>query len=215
MKEMETVIYNLEGKKVNTLKLPEGVFGVKWNADLMHQIIESMRANERQMIAHVKGRGEVRGGGRKPWRQKGTGRARHGSIRSPIWAGGGVTHGPTKDKNYAKKINKKMRRKALHMALSKKASDREIMVLDKIVFPDGKTKKAVHVLQNLSKIKGSEALAKKGVKIIISLTDTKSVLALRNIPGVKTMEARNLNALDIAAVRYVLLSEKDIRSFKV
>lgn len=214
MKEMETVIYNLEGKKVDTLKLPEDVFGVKWNADLMHQIIESMRANERSVIAHAKGRGEVRGGGRKPWRQKGTGRARHGSTRSPIWVGGGVTHGPTKDKNYTKKINKKMRRKALHMALSKKASDREIMVLDKIVFPDGKTKDAARTLQNLSKIKGSEALAKKGVKIIISLTDTESILALRNIPGVKTMEARNLNALDVAAVRYVLLSEKDIKSFK-
>ncbi len=110
---MEAPIYNTQGKKSGTLTLPENVFDVAWNDSLMHQVVTSMQANARVSIAHVKDRGEVSGGGKKPWRQKGTGRARHGSIRSPIWKGGGVTHGPTKNKDYSRKIPKKMRAKAL------------------------------------------------------------------------------------------------------
>lgn len=203
-------VYNLEAKKAATIELPENIFAVAWNPDLMHQVIESMRASKRHVIAHVKGRGEVRGGGRKPWRQKGTGRARHGSIRSPLWTGGGVTHGPTKDKIYAKKINKKVRKKAFFIALSKKLSDGEILVLDTIRFPDGKTKKASRTLHALSKIKGFEKLSKKGTKIIISPVDKKSALALRNIPGVKIMEARNVNALDLLSARFIMMTKDDI-----
>src|SRR5437870_3990089 len=109
---MESTIYTSEGKKKGVITLPDNVFGVAWNDALMHQVVTSMEANARTPVAHVKTRGEVRGGGKKPWQQKGTGRARHGSIRSPIWKGGGVTHGPLKEKNYSRAIPKKMRAKA-------------------------------------------------------------------------------------------------------
>src|SRR3989344_1678996 len=120
---METNIYNQEGKEVGKVSLPTAVFGVKWNPDLVHQAVVAMEANARTPVAHTKSRADVRGGGRKPWKQKGTGRARHGSTRSPIWVGGGVAHGPTNEKIFAKKINKKMRTKALYTVLSQKLRD--------------------------------------------------------------------------------------------
>ena len=111
---METKIYNQAGSPAGTIKLSEKVFGLPWNADLVHQVVASMRSDARVNLAHTKTRGEVRGGGKKPWKQKGTGQARHGSTRSPIWVGGGVAHGPRNDKDYSRKVNKKMKAKALH-----------------------------------------------------------------------------------------------------
>src|SRR3989338_2870949 len=132
---MEAKIYNQKGKVAGTVELPERVFAAKFRADLVHQVVESMRSNSRAGTADTKGRGEVRGGGRKPWRQKGTGRARHGSIRSPIWVGGGVTHGPLKEKNYKRKISKKMRAQALYSVLSKKLKEGEIVFIDSLSLP--------------------------------------------------------------------------------
>ena len=120
---METKVYSLEGKESGKVTLPEAVFQAPWNSDLVHEVVVSMQSNARAGTADVKGRGEVRGGGKKPWRQKGTGRARHGSSRSPIWAGGGVAHGPKSEKDYSKKINKNVRAKALATVLSKKYQD--------------------------------------------------------------------------------------------
>src|SRR3990167_4153940 len=133
-------VYNKENKKVGEVTLSDSVFGKKWNESLVHQVLVSQLANKREPLAHTKGRGEVRGGGRKPWRQKGTGRARHGSTRSPIWAGGGVTFGPTKHKNYSKKINKKMRRGAIFSALSRKFKDGELKFIDALELEVPKTK---------------------------------------------------------------------------
>src|SRR6185437_11216229 len=139
---METKIYNIEGKETGKMTLPENIFGLPWNADLMHQVVVSMRSNARHSIAHTKDRGEVRGGGRKPWQQKGTGRARHGSSRSPIWKGGGVTHGPRNDKDYSQKINRQARQKALLVALSRKLTDKEIIFVDSLNIEKPRTKDA-------------------------------------------------------------------------
>ncbi|MCL5782115.1 MAG: 50S ribosomal protein L4, partial [Patescibacteria group bacterium] len=130
---MEATIYNQSGKTSGKITLPEEVFGLSWNADLVHEVVRLMNSNARPNVAHAKTRGEVRGGGKKPWRQKGTGRARHGSTRSPIWVGGGVAHGPRNEKNYSRKINKQAKRKALFTILSKKFKDGEIMFYTKSI----------------------------------------------------------------------------------
>src|ERR1035437_1215074 len=142
---METTLYNQKGQEAGKIKLSEAVFGAQWNADLVHLVMVAMRSNERDPIAHTKTRGEVRGGGKKPWQQKGTGRARHGSTRSPIWVGGGVTHGPRNDKDYSRKVNKKMKAKALYTILSRKFSDGQIVFVDDISFRAPKTKDAMTV----------------------------------------------------------------------
>lgn len=207
---MEAKIYNQEGKMVDNIKLSESVFDLPWNDDLVHQVVTSMQANKRVVIAYAKGRGEVRGGGRKPWRQKGTGRARHGSIRSPLWKGGGVTHGPTKEKIYAQKINKKMKKKAFLTALSQKLRDKEILFLDKINLIQPKTKEANKIVANISKISGFEKLiTKKKNKAILALPkkDEKVSRSFRNIPGLEICETRNLNVLDLLTYKYLILTE--------
>ena len=116
---MKINIYNLKKEKAGEIELSDRIFGVKWNADLVHQALNTQLANRRQPWAHAKDRAEVSGGGKKPWKQKGTGRARHGSIRSPLWIGGGATFGPSKERNFAKKINIKMKRLAIFSVLSR------------------------------------------------------------------------------------------------
>jgi large subunit ribosomal protein L4 len=146
---MKVDTYNIKGEKAGTTELPERIFGVKWNPVLVKQVYDGERANARRPWAHAKGRGEVRGGGRKPWRQKHLGRARHGSIRSPIWVGGGVTHGPLKERDYSVKINKKMRRGALLSLLSRKLKDKELVMLDKLSVSKLKTKEMFIILKQL------------------------------------------------------------------
>ncbi len=206
---MKTDIYNQKGEKAGSLELPKAVFGLPWNDDLMHQVVVSAQANKRAPIAHTKGRGDVSGGGKKPWRQKGTGRARHGSIRSPIWVGGGVAHGPTKEKDYSKKINKKMNKKAIFTALSQKLRDNEILFLDKIVLGRTKTKDAAEILKSVSKIKGFEKLAaKRKNKALLALPkkDAEAIRSFRNIPGMEIFETRNLNVLDLLTYKYLIIS---------
>ena len=205
---MEAKIYNQNAEEVGKIELTKDVFDLSWNDDLVHQVVTSMQANKRVVIAYAKGRGEVRGGGRKPWRQKGTGRARHGSIRSPLWKGGGVTHGPTKEKDYSKKINKKMKKKAFLTALSQKLRDNEILFLDKINLTQPKTKEANNIIKNISKISGFEKLAsKKKNKAILALPkkDENVSRSFRNIPGLEICETRNLNILDILTYKYLIL----------
>ena len=151
---MEAILYNQEGKSAGKFALPKGIFDVPWNNDLVHEVVRLMNSNSRTNVAHAKTRGEVRGGGKKPWRQKGTGRARHGSSRSPIWVGGGTTHGPRNEKNFDRKSNKKAKTKALLTILSRKYKDGEILFLDGVNFAAPKAKEAKTVLLSLSKIKG-------------------------------------------------------------
>ncbi len=146
---MKIDVYNQKGEKTGETLLPKEIFGVKLNRDLMHQVVVSQMANRRQVIAHTKGRGEVSGGGKKPWAQKGTGRARHGSIRSPLWKGGGTTFGPTKEANFKKKIPIQMKRRALFMALSEKFRNNLLVVMDALKIEKLKTKLVAEILKKL------------------------------------------------------------------
>jgi len=204
---MKTDIYNQTGKIVGNLNLPKEIFEIKFNADLVHQVAVSMGSNQRQNSAHAKNRGEVSGSGIKPWRQKGTGRARHGSKRSPIWKGGGVAHGPRNEKNYEKIIPAQMRRKALLMLLSEKAKANQIVVLDKIELEKGKTKEMASALSKLPCASQSTLIALPGY-------DKKAILASRNIKKTSVEDARNLNVLDLLNHKYLLMPQDSIKTIE-
>lgn len=201
-------VYNQSGEVVGTLDLPAAVFGLKWNADLVHQAVVAQMANARKPWAHAKTRGEVRGGGKKPWRQKGTGRARHGSIRSPIWKGGGVTFGPRNERSYEQKINKKMKRQALFSALSQKAKDAEVVVVDALSFPQVKTKEASRLFTTFaekkifSRFRGKR---KNDLLVVLGAADQAAVKAIRNIPYTKVVQADSLNVVDVLSYRYLFM----------
>jgi len=204
--------YNQKGEKTGQTKLPKEIFEKDFKPDLIHQVVISMQSNKRQGTAHTKNKGEVRGGGRKPWRQKGTGRARHGSSRSPIWKGGGVTFGPRNERNYKKVIPKNMRRAALFSVLSAKAKDDEILIIDKIEIKEPKTKILYNLLSNLLEKIKKEAL--KSSLVVVSKKDENLLKAIKNIPGIELIEARNLNILDILSFKYLILSEESIKTIK-
>jgi large subunit ribosomal protein L4 len=209
---METKIYNQKGSEAGKIKLSEKVFGLPWNADLVHQVVASMRSDARVNLAHTKTRGEVRGGGKKPWKQKGTGQARHGSTRSPIWVGGGVAHGPRNDKNYSRKVNKKMKTKALFTILSQKMRDGEILFVDSISFKTPKTKDAKAVLMSLGTIKGYEKLATKrtNAALINILNKNENVeKSFDNLKQVELDEVRNLNPLDILNFKFLIIENPE------
>jgi large subunit ribosomal protein L4 len=192
---MKADIYNLNNEVVGTMELPPAVFGVKWSPLVVQQVLEAQIANARQPLAHVKDRSEVRGGGKKPWRQKGTGRARHGSTRSPIWVGGGKAHGPRNDKDYSQKVNKKMKHVALFSVLSKKAKDGEIKVFDTLVLDAPKTKSVALALKKvLSPKKGDKRF---DVLLISENTNKNLFRATSNIQKTKVLEVGSLNIYDI------------------
>lgn len=207
---METTVYNQKGKAVGNIKLPESIFGIPWNADLVHQTVTAMQANARISIAHTKTRGEVRGGGKKPWKQKGTGRARHGSTRSPIWIGGGITHGPRNDKDYSQKINKKMKVKALYTVLSEKVRKGEVLFVEELIFSKIKTKDAVDVLKNFATIKGFERIIgskKPNTYITIPAKGEQLKKSFANIPTVAVDEIRNMNPVDLLTHKFIVISQ--------
>lgn len=209
---MKTVVYNQTGEESGTTLLPKDIFDVKINPDLVHQVVVSQMANRRRVIAHTKNRGEVRGGGRKPWRQKGTGRARHGSIRSPLWRGGGVTFGPRKDKVFKRKIPKKIKRKALFMALSGKFKNNLLIVLDKLKLEKAKTRSLIELVKNWkSKIKNFK---EGSALIVLSGHDKNVILAARNLAEIKTISARDLNTLDVLSLKYLILPKDSIKVIK-
>ena len=199
--------YNQKGEKIGQTRLPSEIFDVKVNPDLVHQVVVSQLANRRRVIAATKGRGEVRGGGRKPWRQKGTGRARHGSIRSPLWRGGGVTFGPRKERVFKKRIPKKMRRKALLMALSGKVKNNFLILLDKLKIEKPKTKLMAEILKKLPCKENSTLIA-------LPEYDRNIILAAGNLPQVDTLWARNLNALDLLIFKYLVMPKESIKVIK-
>ena len=213
---MEAKIYNQKGVVAGTINLPARVFAAKWRSDLVHQVVQSMRSNKRAGTADTKDRGEVRGGGKKPWKQKGTGRARHGSSRSPIWVGGGVTHGPLAEKNYKRKISKKMRAQALFSVLSKKLKDGEILFVDSLAMPAMKTKDAVKVVQNLAKVSGWKTIAvSKKPRILVAIFERneKTEKSFRNMPQLEITFLKNLNPFDVLNYQYLLI-ENPVESVK-
>jgi large subunit ribosomal protein L4 len=205
---METKVYNQLGEVVGNADLPASIFDVAMSLDVVTLAVQAQAANARHTIAHTKGRGEVRGGGKKPWKQKGTGRARHASIRSPIWKGGGVSFGPKKERNYSQKINKKAMRKALAMALSSKVRDNEFLMLDHVAFTDQKTKEAVAVFKNIAPHLNAYRTSKRKQDSILLVTPTKDVMVektIRNLPFAQVMAANSLNVRDILENKYLVL----------
>lgn len=206
---METAVYNQKGEAAGKYTLPEAIFGLPWNADLVHQVVVSMTSSMRDTIANTKTRGEVAGGGKKPWQQKGTGRARHGSTRSPIWVGGGIAHGPRKEKNYDRKVNKKAKAKALHVILSQKYRDGEILFIDTLSFGVAKAKDAKATLLSLSTIKGFEKLATKPKNAAIIAIDKKYpeiTKSFGNFGNVDVEELRTINPVSVLNHKYIVIA---------
>ena len=183
-------VYNMEGKEVGTIELNDAVFGVKVNEHLVHMAVVQQLANKRQGTQKAKTRSEVSGGGRKPWRQKGTGHARQGSTRSPQWTGGGVVFAPV-PRDYSFKMNKKEKRAALKSALTSKVQDSKLIVVDELKFDEIKTKKFVAVMNNL----------------VITDNDTNVVMSARNLPDVDTTLVNQINVYDIMKAKTVVLTK--------
>ncbi len=206
------VLHDAKGKSKGSIELPGAVFGLPWNADLVHQVIVGMEANKRAGTADSKDRSEVRGGGRKPWQQKGTGRARHGSSRSPIWKGGGVTHGPLSIKGYEQKINKKMRAKALYVILSKKLKTGNMLFVDAVDLAARKTKDAQVLLSSLAKITGFERLA-NGTRpqglVLVPNMDLAIKKSFSNLSSVRVVDVKNVSALDVMSHKYVIITHPE------
>ena len=190
-------VYNIEGKKVNDVELKEDIFGIIPNEELVHSVIVNYLANQRQGTQSTKTRAEVRGGGKKPWRQKGTGRARQGSIRAPHWVGGGIALGP-KPRSYSYKSNKKERRLAIKSCLSSKVIENELTVIDKFEFNEIKTKEVAKMLNNL-KLEG---------KTLILLPEKNEIIqkSARNIKGVKTLSVNTINAYDLVKYKNLVVT---------
>ena len=190
-------VYNIEGKEVDTIELNDAVFGVEVNEHLVHMAVVNQLANNRQGTQKAKTRSEVSGGGRKPWRQKGTGHARQGSTRSPQWAGGGVVFAPV-PRDYSFKLNKKEKRAALKSALTSKVQDKKLIVVDELKFDEIKTKSFANVMKNLNVTKGLVVLAEN---------DANVVLSAKNIPTVQTTLTNTLNVYDVMKAGTVVLTK--------
>ncbi len=194
---MLATVYNTAGEAVGEYELQDYIFGIKPNRGVMHQALERQLANARQGTHKTKTRGEVRGGGKKPWRQKGTGRARHGSIRSPIWVGGGTVFGP-RPRKYEKRMPRKMRRLALRSALSAKYRAGQIVLVDEIAMERPKTREMVNILDNLTGGQGSAV-------ILLPAGDMAIQKSVSNLPWAKTLHVQYLNIRDLLGYDYVII----------
>ncbi len=197
-------VYNIEGNEVGSIELNDAVFGVEVNEHLVHQAVVNQLANKRQGTQSAKTRSEVSGGGRKPWRQKGTGHARQGSTRSPQWTGGGVVFAP-KPRDYSFKLNKKERRAALFSALTSKVNDSKFVVVDEFKLDAAKTKKFVEVLNNLN---ASRAL------VVLGEADKNVVLSGRNVPAVKVITTETINTYDVVKYDKVIATKSAVEKIE-
>jgi large subunit ribosomal protein L4 len=210
--KLEANVYSQEGKEVSHIALPEKVFGAAWNADLVHEVVVSMQGNARSNTAHTKNRAEVRGGGRKPWKQKGTGRARHGSSRSPIWAGGGVAHGPRNERDFTRKINKNARAKALACVLSQKFAQGGLVFVDSLAFAAPKTadaRKFMNALASVEHIKDIGTKKANAALIVLTSRDEHTELSFRNFGNVNVMNIKDVNPVELLTYKYVVVAKPE------
>ncbi|MBM2820790.1 MAG: ribosomal protein large subunit ribosomal protein [Candidatus Berkelbacteria bacterium] len=201
---MKVKLYNLLGKSTKSIDLSESVFRVKENPSLLSQAVLTIRANTRKSIANTKDRGQVRGGGKKPFKQKGTGNARAGSSRSPLWTGGGITFGPTNKRNFTKKMPGKMAKSALKMVLSSKARNNQLIILEKIELKSHKTKQMQEILEKLPIQEGK-------ILVVIGKTNVNLELATANLSYLKTIQASGINIYDIINNDYLLTDQEGIK----
>lgn len=197
---MELKVYTSQGKESGNVKVADAIFDVAMKQSLVHEVITAQDANSRSMSSHTKDRSQVAGTGKKPWKQKGTGRARHGHRQSPIWSGGGVTFGPNPFRNFFKKVNKKVRRKAIHMMLSDRARDEKFLVVDS--YGDG-----IEKTQNLAAVRAALPCGDRPVLFVTTPEESGVVRAAANLPRVATIAAHSLNAKDLARSEYVIASK--------
>jgi large subunit ribosomal protein L4 len=203
---MKAPFYSTSGEKTKESVLPKDVFDLEVKPELLHQVVVAQQANQRLVIASTKDRSEVSGGGRKPWRQKGTGRARHGSIRSPIWVGGGVTFGPSNARNFGQKINRQMARKGLLGAMTSKAKDEQVAIIEDMIVKEGKTKEVASVIKSLP-FEGS-------ILLVVPKQDKLLRQSLRNIPKLRATTIDQLTAWQILAHRYLVLTKTALSELK-
>lgn len=199
---MKIDVKNLRGESAGTVELDPAVFEVKINEVLLHQIYVSQHANRRQGTVHTKDKGERAGSTRKPWKQKGTGRARTGSIRNPIWRGGGVTFGPRKNRNFKQKINKKENQLAVKMVLSGKVQDKELVIVDDYKTENSKTKEMAVALKNLG--------VEKKTLMAFNKDESQNALVSRNLPNVENILVDQLNVFDMLNRKFLILSKKGV-----
>ena len=198
-------VYDIKGKKVSDIELADSVFGIEPNENIVHAVLVNYLANQRQGTQSTKTRAEVRGGGRKPWRQKGTGRARQGSIRAPQWIKGGIALGP-KPRTYTYRVNKKERELALKSVLSAKVAEKELIVIDKLLLKEIKTAEVVKILNNL-KIEGKSV-------IILANGDTNIQKSARNIESLKTLSVNTINVYDMLNAKNLVLTEDTVKKLE-
>ena len=197
-------VYNMEGKEVGSMELNDAVFGVEVNEHLVHMAVVQQLANNRQGTQKAKTRSEVRGGGRKPWRQKGTGHARQGSTRAPQWTGGGMVFAPV-PRDYSFKLNRKEKRAALKSALTSRVQENKLVVLDELKFDEIKTKKFAEVLKNLNLDKAL---------VVLNENDQNVVMSAKNIPTVKTAQGNTINVYDVLKYNTVVLTKAAVESLE-
>ncbi len=200
-------VHAIDGTKVGTVDVADAIFALPSNPTLLHQVVVAYAANRRQSTAHTKDRGERSGSGRKPWKQKGTGNARTGSIRNPIWRGGGVVFGPRSERNFTKRTTLKMRRKAMALALSEKVRADQMVIVDALAFPEMKTR---HVAQALNALQAAD----KSCVIVLSEKERDVARAARNIPRVKSRSLATINAYDIINHACVIMSKDAVKELE-
>ncbi len=208
-------LYNQKAEAVGEQVLSDKIFALKLKPELIHQAVITQQANERTVIANTLDRSEVRGGGKKPWKQKGTGRARSGSSRSPIWIGGGVTFGPLKNRNFTKKLNKKMKQAALCMALSDKLTNNSLVVLDKIEMTEYKTKNFNAMVSAIeTKVLNADKNKKRSVLVVLDEKQAMAFASGRNLAGVEVLNLNNINIVDLLKYKSVVLTAGSVKKLE-